>query len=448
MARTGVHEFPDSEQNIAGSNQHPNGYDLTDGYDLSNDSEYLALLDKYKNIPDVYDRLINNPYVKYEAPQTFFGALGDSTGLWRSSLSKTIEERKALFKETNAQIINDYKDKLYNSPANSKALEQDAGLNPDITGVQPGNSQSTPIADKNESAPIGLQSSVKDAFDSLGNIVQSALSLYSGFQSISSTSNLIESQRFGLIDTADKLSQSLARSMNFHGTSYQEFLKHLPTWVNTPYLQLTKDDWKMFENFVGFPLNKSSKKTLLTRMQYNLLSEDFFNQYIKTKTESNKSVVDYGKSSAHPSLSDAKNFGIGTDAGLSSVALWFEPYLNLEAKVMKGDYDVAISQNKYNYDYWSNMNGSKMAKFDSNIKEKQSGLMDFSFNEAKFKDDLNGAWRDVISKLRVESLKGNNWASALLITMMFGGQALQSFGGFSTFTNPKTASRSFGMSFH
>lgn len=171
-----------------------NHFDNTDFTYTMHDDYYDSLLEEYKNNPYVLEKLKSNPYLNFQGHQTLFGEVGDRTGLWKSNLTRQLEERELEFQKYNADIIADWQNQQRNSPSVQKGLDQDAGLNPDITGVTDGNADSIP-SNANESGISPDVNTVQSIAGTISNAFTTALDLFQKGSQITSVIEGIKSAK-------------------------------------------------------------------------------------------------------------------------------------------------------------------------------------------------------------------------------------------------------------
>lgn len=157
--------------------------------------QYDSLLEEYKNNPYVLEKLQNNPYLEFEDQPTIFGYIGDNTGLWESAFSKRMKERENLFNQYNADVIADWQNQQRNSPLTQKGLSQDAGMNPDITGVPEGNADSIPTNANEPGLTYDSSQSFQSIAGTISNAFTTALDLFQKGSQITSVIEGIKSAK-------------------------------------------------------------------------------------------------------------------------------------------------------------------------------------------------------------------------------------------------------------
>lgn len=414
--------------------------------------QYDSLLEEYKNNPYVLEKLQNNPYLEFEDQPTIFGYLGDNTGLWESAFSKRMKERENLFNQYNADVIADWQNQQRNSPLTQKGLSQDAGMNPDITGVPEGNADSIPTNANEPGLTFEPDQTVQRVFDSIGQAVSIGFGIYNNWLESSMKSMSLFSD---VESTADNYAKTLI-SMGVGG-SYDLFLKRIQKnelWNSAVEIGDLSDRL----NDLGLRIPKRFQHHFRDAVLRRINSRDFYNHYLNLHNDSVQNEIKLGRSLAHPfypsenspwnveALFNSKNNIFGNANFISSTAESFKPLIKAETDYMLGDFQRKTSENKFHKDYYDNSDGKKYAKRADDRDFYETGSSRFVYNSQKVMDDISSAWRKVVSNIAAKANRGDVASQALLIGLLAGNKALDTFGGFSKFTNPSTGARAVSAS--
>lgn len=168
--------------------------------------DYLAKIEKYKGTAR-YEQLLNNPYIQYQDydPTFFEGLFGSTTGMQNFWNSRQTQALEALGQIQDADYQNNY-----NSPAQQALRETEAGINPDLAGVQ-----GEPAADASpavETAPTTMLDGADGSFEGLAtgsiNFLQGCIGLYQSLSSLGLLSAQKANAVLGAVSQANDLALS------------------------------------------------------------------------------------------------------------------------------------------------------------------------------------------------------------------------------------------------
>lgn len=88
------------------------------------------------SLPDSYSELVKaNPYLNYNYTPGFWDSIGNAFG-FRTREDKFREEMELAAREYDQQLLSMHREEEYNSPLQQAARQREAGINPDLNGVE------------------------------------------------------------------------------------------------------------------------------------------------------------------------------------------------------------------------------------------------------------------------------------------------------------------------
>lgn len=226
-----------------------------------NDDDYLALIEQYKNNPELYKKLLQNPYMfSKQAPfspttlQSIMQGIGDFSAEDRYYADLQSQQQQWL-----SEALESFRQQDYNSPAAQVERERAAGINPEIANnVSPGN------AAENDQ-PLQPSSSMDQANDTLQaissigvNIINTSFDVFQRLQGLRSA---------GL----DNSLKSLALNKTF-GDSAKDFLRDTIYEFFDSNPSFTTDGFDERNVFLDKEFHKGLDRALARKMSYMNLS--------------------------------------------------------------------------------------------------------------------------------------------------------------------------------
>ena len=373
---------------------------------------------------DVYDKLYKaNPYVNMtynkSAWQSFLGSLG-----FRTDYDRWLEEAQVNKNEYDAQVASIQMQNEYNSPSAEAARMRQAGLNPDLTGLENVAESASPNVDPQGMSPgAGESGEFGEITQKLWNFGTGILSLYQVGVGLAKDMLTFQQMKQGIAN------QDVDLAKNFMKFANEYVLNSAP---ETPFS--TDDEYRRYmSNLNDKLLNKVPMQLKLNRRQRrvweSVVSDTWFNSEDMAKMtanwkESNKNLDELSKTKRHLYKRGIihgdqwKSFNILSDElGDLANEVWKMQQKNIkdvsEAGSATAKYDKSLAEARNGY---QNPNYPGLTGAQTQVSAEMAGY-NLAYQTASVERKINSTMERIVYRLEQEANDGDLLASGLLLAM-------------------------------
>lgn len=381
-------------------------------------------LDFKKSVDPMYDRLYKaNPYVNMTYHKSGWQSLLGNLG-FRTDYDRWLEEAQVNANEYDAQIASIEQQNQFNSPQAEAQRMKQAGMNPDLVGLENVAESASPNVDPQGMSPgAGESGEFGEITQKLWNFGTGILSLYQVGVGLAKDMLTFQQMKQGIAN------QDVDLAKNFMNFANEYVLNSAP---ETPFS--TDDEYRRYMSKINDKLlNHVPKQLKLNRRQRrvweSVVSDTWFNSEDMLKMtanwkESNKNLDELSKTKRHLYNRGTihgdqwRSFNILSDElGDLANEVWKMQQKNIKdvseagSATAKYDKQLADARSGYKNQRWPGLSGAQ-----TQVSAEMEGYM-LNYQIASVERKINSTMERIVYRLEKEANDGDMLASGLLLAM-------------------------------